>query len=88
MYGNRTEKKNEQLTDREEKREYTLTVQYPKNLSRQAGEDILFSMIYDGNGMEVFLQGKKVNDYFYTGQEAVFSLGYFDFPEELLPAEL
>lgn len=79
-----TEKKTEQLTDREEEREYTLTVQYPKKLSRQAGEDILLSMIYDGNGMEVFLQGKKVNDYFYTGQEAVFSLGYFDFPEELL----
>ena len=26
---------------------------------------------------------KKVNDYFYTGQKALFSLGYFDFPTKI-----
>ena len=33
--------------------------------------------------MEVFDGEEKINDYFYTGQEALLSLGYFEFPEKL-----
>lgn len=29
--------------------------------------------------MEVFDGEEKINDYFYTGQEALLSLGYFEF---------
>lgn len=64
-------------------RTYTLKVCYPEKLSRSKGEDVLLYLTYHGNGMEIFVQDKKVNDYFYTGQQALFSLGYFDFPKEL-----
>ena len=30
-----------------------------------------------------YLDGKKINDHFYTGQQVPISLGYFDFPEKL-----
>lgn len=30
-----------------------------------------------------FVNGRKVNDYFYTGQKALFSLGYFAFPTKI-----
>lgn len=33
--------------------------------------------------MNLFCEGKKINDYFYTGQEVPLSLGYFDFPDRL-----
>ena len=33
--------------------------------------------------MEEFDGEEKINDYFYTGQEALLSLGYFEFPEKL-----
>lgn len=64
-------------------RAYRLKLRYEEQLLRTAGEDILLNLTYDGNGMDIYLDGKKVNDYFYTGQKAVFSLGYFDFPKEL-----
>lgn len=32
--------------------------------------------------MDVFLNGEKINDHFYTGQQVPISLGYFDFPEK------
>ena len=67
----------------EENRIYHMTISYDKPLDRKKGEDLLLYMTYDGNGMEIEIGGKKVNDYFYTGQQAVFSLGYFDFPKEL-----
>ena len=33
--------------------------------------------------MDVYLGEKKINDFFYTGQTAVLSLGYFEYPENL-----
>lgn len=66
-----------------ENHKYNITISYDKLLDRKKGEDLLLYMTYDGNGMEIEIGGKKVNDYFYTGQQAVFSLGYFNFPKEL-----
>ncbi len=60
-----------------------LAISYDKPLNRRNGEDLLLYFTYDGDGMDIEIEGKKVNDYFYTGQQAVFSLGYFDFPKEL-----
>ena len=33
--------------------------------------------------MEIFLDGEKINDHFYTGQRVPVSLGYFGFPDKL-----
>lgn len=70
-------------SDEEESHDYKITISYDMPLDRKKGEDLLLYITYDGNGMEIEIEGKKVNDYFYTGQQAVFSLGYFNFPQEL-----
>lgn len=65
---------------------YEITVNYPDSLkkeARQTGRDVLLYFTYQGNRMEVFLDGEKINDYFYTGQEVPISLGYFEFPKKL-----
>lgn len=51
---------------------------------RMAGRDTLLWIDYACESMEVFIDGRKKNDYFYTGQKAVISLGYFDFPTKIL----
>ena len=76
-------RKNGSHSDGEENHNYKITISYDMPLDRKKGEDLLLYMSYDGNGMEIEIEGKKVNDYFYTGQQAVFSLGYFGFPQEL-----
>lgn len=63
--------------------EYEITISYPEQRNRLAGRDTLLEISYQGDSMEIFLGKKKINDYFYTGQKAVLSLGYFDFPEKL-----
>lgn len=70
-------------SDGEESHDYKITISYDRPLDRKKGEDFLLYITYDGNGMEIEIEGKKVNDYFYTGQQAVFSLGYFNFPQVL-----
>ncbi len=65
---------------------YEITVSYPEKLdktARQKGRDTLLMISYAGFGMDVFLNGEKINDHFYTGQQVPISLGYFDFPEKL-----
>ncbi len=76
-------RENGSYSNSEENHKYNITISYDQPLNRKKGEDLLLYMTYDGNGMEIEIGGKKVNDYFYTGQQAVFSLGYFDFPKEL-----
>ncbi len=44
------------------------------------GYDCILAFDYVCESMDLYVNGRKVNDYFYTGQKAVFSLGYFDFP--------
>ena len=65
---------------------YEITVSYPAGFDkavRQTGRDMLLVISYAGFGMEVFLNGEKINDHFYTGQQVPISLGYFDFPEKI-----
>ena len=38
---------------------------------------------YQGNRMDLYDGEKKINDYFYTGEEELLSLRYFDFPRKL-----
>lgn len=65
---------------------YEIEISYPAVLdrsARQSGRDTLLWLDYSGFGLEVYLDGKKINDHFYTGQQVPISLGYFDFPEKL-----
>ena len=50
---------------------------------RKNYHDAFAFLTWYGNRMEVFDGEEKINDYFYTGQEALLSLGYFEFPEKL-----
>lgn len=72
----------------EEKAVYKINISYPlflhtKSEERQNGHDILLQLSYAGEHLEIFSDGRKLNDHFYTGQKVLFSLGYFDFPQEL-----
>lgn len=66
-----------------EKAVYEIELCYPQMPDRLGGEDVLLHVKFAGERMEVFSNGEKINDYFYTGQEALLSLGYFDFPQKL-----
>lgn len=67
---------------------YKLKLFYPdfvqgKKEERMKGHDVFASITYVGEHIEIFADGQKINDHFYTGQAVPISLGYFDFPEEL-----
>ena len=64
---------------------YEISVQYEREnrKGRKEGYDCILSFDYACESMELFVNGRKVNDYFYTGQKALFSLGYFDFPTKI-----
>lgn len=51
--------------------------------SRKDGRDTWLVSDYAGESLEVYMDGEKIEDHFYTGQEVWISLGYFDFPKEL-----
>lgn len=73
-----------QTAETEGKAEYEITISYGKeDLLRETGRDVILTLDYAGDKMDIYLDQKKCNDYFYTGQEAVLSLGYFDFPKKL-----
>ena len=78
-----TEVKVQERSREEDRAVYEITISYPKKEDRLSGRDTLLWLEYAGYGMEIYLDGKKINDHFYTGQKVPVSLGYFDFPEKL-----
>lgn len=72
-----------ECTREEDRAVYEIAVSYPGKEDRMAGRDTVLWLEYAGYGMEIYLDGKKINDHFYTGQKVPVSLGYFDFPEKL-----
>ena len=63
---------------------YELTVDYKgRALDRVAGQDVILYINYTAESMDLLVDGKKINDYFYTGQEELISLGYLGSPEKL-----
>lgn len=63
---------------------YEITFSYGRAESEMDGHyDILLHLNFEGENMEVFAREKKINDYFYTGEEELLSLGYFDFPKKV-----
>lgn len=74
----------EALMDRERAwTEYQIQITYSERADRLTGRDTLLWLDYAGFGLEIFLNGEKINDHFYTGQKVPVSLGYFGFPETL-----
>lgn len=51
--------------------------------SREEGRDSIVVLDFTAESVDVYCEGIKINDYFYTGQQAILSLGYFGFPLEL-----
>ena len=68
---------------------YEISMQYGREADiragkdRVAGYDCILTFDYACESMDLYVNGRKVNDYFYTGQKALFSLGYFDFPKQI-----
>ena len=68
---------------------YEISVQYANagkpltGKERADGYDSILAFDYACDTMELYVDGRKINDYFYTGQKALLSLGYFDFPTKI-----
>ncbi len=65
---------------------YRVRISYPEKpgaLDRLSGRDTWLVLDYTGFGVEIWADGEKIDDHFYTGRRLPLSLGYFDFPEEL-----
>lgn len=68
---------------------YEISVQYANagkpltGKERADGYDSILIFDYACDTMELYVDGRKINDYFYTGQKALLSLGYFDFPTKI-----
>jgi hypothetical protein len=67
----------------ERKSVYEISIRYVEKRNRQNGQDVLLLLTYAGEKLEILMDGQKINDHFYTGQEVPISLGYFNFPEKL-----
>ena len=62
---------------------YEINVNYVEKVDRLSGRDTYVWLDYEGYSMEVFANGEKINDHFYTGQLVPISMGYFNCPEKL-----
>lgn len=67
---------------------YEINVTYPElpklnQMERINGHDILLSFDFSAERMDLYVGDEKVNDYFYTGQKVLLSLGYFEFPKQV-----
>ncbi len=84
----KTEVRVQKIFEDGKKTEYELVISYnessrQKDMGRIKGRDTILQMTFAGKSMEVFVKEHKINDYFYTGQKVLLSLGYFNFPEKL-----
>ena len=62
---------------------YEIDIAYGEEEKNRRNRDVLLHLDYEGESMEIFAGEKKINDYFYTGEEGLLRLGYFDFPTKL-----
>jgi len=63
---------------------YTISVDIPEHSSQAPGiYDWLLAIEFSGESMDLFCGERKLNDYFYTGQPALLSLRYFDYPDRI-----
>ena len=73
------------LSADEEKSVYEIAISYGEADDRKEdrSHDTLLHFNYEGERMEIFAGENKINDYFYTGETELLSLGYFNFPQKL-----
>lgn len=64
---------------RENERSYNVSIAY----RGQDCEDILLYIGYSASSFEISVNGKKIDDGYYSGDPAVISLAYFGYPESL-----
>lgn len=62
---------------------YEIDMEYSAGKPDANIADYVLYFDYACDTMAVYADGRKINDYIYTGQKAVLSLGYFGFPEKL-----
>lgn len=69
------------ITESENETMYEVGISYP--LGGLNGADAFISIDYTGMSLDVYLDGCKINDHFYTGQKVPISMKYFDYPEKI-----
>lgn len=75
----------EKISETKEDATYEIEMEYPATIEAFAGvsEEAYLWIRYAGFSAEFFVDGKKINDHFYTGQQVPIRLGYFDFPKKI-----
>lgn len=71
------------LSKNKENATYEILLSYAENKEHKAGRDTILSLFYSGEHIDIYANGEKINDHFYTGQEVPISLRYFNYPERL-----
>ncbi len=72
------------VSENAEESTYEIAVSYAGKGNRIAGRDTFIRLDYEGYGMEIYADGEKLNDHFYTGQQVPISMRYFNYPERLI----
>jgi len=62
---------------------YEINVTYGEKADRVSGRDTLLELEYAGFQMDMYVDGEKVNDHYYTGQKVLLSMGYLNHPEKI-----
>jgi hypothetical protein len=70
------------INEREESRQYQVDVEYVEGA--EDVEDYFLTFDYDGDQAEIYLEGEKVADHFYTGEPMEVSMRRFGFPKEVI----
>ncbi len=71
------------LSREEECANYQILLSYNGKKDGLKGRDTLLNLSYSGDKIEIYANGEKINDHFYTGQDVPISLRYFNYPEQL-----
>lgn len=70
------------ISENEEEAEYEIDINYPQGGLN--GGDAFVNIDYTGMSLDIYLNGVKINDHFYTGQKVPVSMKYFDYPEKII----
>lgn len=62
---------------------YTIDISFDERSMREKKGDLYVWIEYTGYGLDIYCEGQKINDHFYTGQPVPVSLRYFDYPHRL-----
>lgn len=63
---------------------YEVEISYGEKEERTCSREIFLWISYLGKRLEMYMDGEKINDHFYTGERVPLRLGYFRFPHRLV----